>query len=220
MLAWFDGHPLLSDIGFQLYNAFQPEQVVVPVILVLASQVARAQTAILAGLIGLVLTHAIAYAMPAAGAYGYYAVTAAQHPGISLVSAGLTVTELELLRTGATIYFDQRTQLGLITFPSYHALMAVVFAWALWSVPYVRWPGLAINAGMFLATPLHGSHHICDTIAGGVLAIFCVLAARAILAQLDAAFATRHLRATRPDLVRRLFRVKSHHNGFTWRPAR
>ena len=183
MLAWFDANPAIAAALAPCYSAFLPQQPFVLIALVLVARAREAQTAFLAGLIGLIVTHAIAFFFPAHGAYGYYAVLASQHPNIELVLPPLLAPEHALLRTGAILDFNGQVRLGLITFPSYHALLAVVLAWGWWLVPYLRWPGLAINAGMLIATPLHGSHYLFDVLVGIALAIVCIATAHNIMSR-------------------------------------
>lgn len=62
---------------------------------------------------------------------------------------------------------------GIITFPSLHAALAVMFVIAVWRVRGLRWVSLAINSLMLLATPVDGSHHVSDIIAGVGIAPLC-----------------------------------------------
>jgi hypothetical protein len=186
MLTWFNTHPTLSGILGRCYDALLPQQLIIPIALAVVSRFRQAQVAFLASLIGLVATHAIAFFFPASGAYGFYEVSSVLHPDVGLVSGNATVSDHALVRSGALILFDSHRWLGLITFPSYHALLAVVFAWAWWHVPFLRWPGLAVNAGMLVSALPHGSHHLIDVIAGGALALACISLASRIMARFDA----------------------------------
>lgn len=177
MLKWFDSYPLLTRIGVPFYNAFLPEQLIIPFVLVCARQYDRAQTFILAVLLGLVLMHAIAFFTPALGAYPFYAVESAEHPHIRLVLQKEWVPHVLALRAGAPVNLDAGEFFGLITFPSFHTAVAIMAAWALWSVPSARWIGVVVNAGLVLFTPLHGSHHVADVFAGAALAVVALLAA-------------------------------------------
>jgi membrane-associated phospholipid phosphatase len=69
---------------------------------------------------------------------------------------------------------------GIITFPSLHAALAVIVAAVLWPIPVLRWPVLGVNALMLAATPIDGSHYFIDVVAGIVLALACLTAARAM----------------------------------------
>jgi hypothetical protein len=185
MLAWFNTQPALSGILGYCYNAFLPQQPVLPIALALASRFRQAQVVLLASLIGLVATHAIAFFLPASGAYGFYEISSVLHPDVGLVSGSATVRDHALVRSGALILFDSHRWLGLITFPSYHALLAIVLAWAWWHVPFLRWPGVAVNVGMLVSALPHGSHHLIDVIAGGALALVCISLASKIMARFD-----------------------------------
>jgi hypothetical protein len=119
------------------------------------------------------------------GAYSFFGLTAAQHPNIELVSAALTMPERALARTGVGIDIDPRGLMDVITLPDFQALLAVVCGWAWWFVPYLRWPGMTINAGMLAATPLHGSHYLVDVIVGVALAVVSIVVASRLLARFD-----------------------------------
>lgn len=69
---------------------------------------------------------------------------------------------------------------GIVTFPSFHAASAVLFAWALWTVRWLRPIGLLANGAMLAATPLNGGHYFIDLIAGVVIAVVAIVAARRI----------------------------------------
>jgi membrane-associated phospholipid phosphatase len=65
---------------------------------------------------------------------------------------------------------------ALISMPSFHAVLATLFALGWWTIPWARWPGLAFNALMLVATVRWGQHYLVDVLAGVLLAI---VAARA-----------------------------------------
>jgi hypothetical protein len=193
MLKWFDAHPMLTRIGAPFYNSFLPEQLIVPFILIWARRFDRAQTFILAVLIGLILMHLVAFFTPALGSYPYYGINPAEHPNVRLVLQTEWVPHVLALRAGTSINLDGGQFYGLITFPSFHTSVAIMAAWALWTVPYARWLGLFVNTGLVLFTPLHGSHHFADVLAGLVLAV----AALAVAKCLKAAWDGWHVRSPR-----------------------
>ena len=69
---------------------------------------------------------------------------------------------------------------GIITFPSFHAALAVIFIVALWPMPVLRWFGVVVNVLMLAATPIDGGHYFIDMVAGIVIAVLCIMAARAM----------------------------------------
>jgi hypothetical protein len=185
MLGWFNANPAVSDLLASCYQGLLLQLPVLLIALALAARLREAQVALLAGLIGILIANAIALFMPACGPYAHFGLTGDQHPNIELVSAAIAVPEHALVRAGAVIDLDARGLMGLVTFPSVAALLAVVTAWAWWSVPYLRWLGIAFNAGVLASTPLHGSHYLVDVIVGVALAVVSIALASRILARFD-----------------------------------
>jgi membrane-associated phospholipid phosphatase len=70
---------------------------------------------------------------------------------------------------------------GIITFPSLHAALGVLFPAALWRVSGVRWIALGLNSLLLMATPAYGSHYVIDVIAGILVAAACWIAVARIL---------------------------------------
>jgi len=60
---------------------------------------------------------------------------------------------------------------GIITFPSLHAALGVLFPTALWRTQVVRWLAFVLNGLMLVATPAYGSHYVVDVIAGVIVAV-------------------------------------------------
>jgi hypothetical protein len=80
------------------------------------------------------------------------------------------------LRDGSLRVIDLRRVMGIVTFPSYHAALAILFIWALRQVPRTRRAGTALATLTILATPINGGHYGVDVLAGlllGVLALGC-----------------------------------------------
>jgi hypothetical protein len=70
---------------------------------------------------------------------------------------------------------------GLIGFPSYHAVLALLVAWHARTLPVIRWFAFGINALVMVATPIQGGHHVVDVLAGFVVAALAILIADSIM---------------------------------------
>lgn len=79
------------------------------------------------------------------------------------------------LRSGVPIRTDIQNLYGLISFPSFHAVSAVVYGWFAWSVRVYRWPLILVSAAMFLATPMEGAHYLVEMIAGTLIAAAAIV---------------------------------------------
>jgi len=69
---------------------------------------------------------------------------------------------------------------GIITFPSFHTALGVIFIFALWPIPVLRWFGIVINLLMMASIPIDGGHYFIDMVAGTVIAVASIVAARTI----------------------------------------
>ena len=69
---------------------------------------------------------------------------------------------------------------GLVSAPSFHAASAVLYIAAAWRVKPLRWPLLAMNVAMLLATPVEGTHYFIDLIAGAIVAAAALTVMRSV----------------------------------------
>ncbi len=179
-LAFIAHHALLQQILDAAYLSIQPQTVLVPFVLIMAGQLPRLQSFIVAFGVALIVTAITASFIPAVSAFihvdlgpqGYAALPAGHYTH---------VPTLEALRSGAMHAIPLNNLEGLITFPSFHTANGILFAWAFWKVPYVRWAGIAVNALLILSTPTAGAHYFVDVAAGAVVALLSIAMAGWIL---------------------------------------
>jgi len=120
------------------------------------------------------------YLLPAAAAFDFYAYAPlppnAEHYGRLI--AALHAHRLHAI--------DLNDLGGIISFPSFHAIMALLFAWALWPIRYLRPLALPTNAAMWLAAIPIGGHYLVDVIGGSLVAIAALLLTRTSAARASA----------------------------------
>jgi len=63
---------------------------------------------------------------------------------------------------------------GIVSAPSFHAAAATLYINAAWRMPRLRWPVLALNAAMLLATPVEGTHYLIDILLGTIVALAAI----------------------------------------------
>jgi membrane-associated phospholipid phosphatase len=161
----------------QTYGSIHRQLVILILILPLFGHHRRAAEFALAFAIGLIVTTVISTLMPAMGAYHALGIVPADHPNIEPAVYYGTLKELPLLRDGTTRLLNAYLLGSVLTFPSFHAILAVLYAWALWPFRWLRIIGLLWNAVMVAATPIGGGHFLADVASGlvvGVVAIYSV----------------------------------------------
>lgn len=128
--------------------------------------------------VSMVITHISSWFWPAAGAGKYYAAQLAVD-----MSA---LSDFEPLRSGALRVIDPTALQGLISIPSYHTVLAVLFTCAFWRTR-LAWPVLLVNVAMILATPKFGGHYVVDVLTGALTVAVSI----AIWRKLTTAFVAR-----------------------------
>jgi membrane-associated phospholipid phosphatase len=174
-LDFFAGHRLLHNALVLAYFTLMPQFVVVPVVLFFANQIRRLQQFTFAAGFSLFATVLISVSMPALSATYLdlgLPVGAALPAGY-----GVHVPIIQELRSGAPFLMRLDTLEGLLTFPSFHTIGALLFIWATWRIAVVRWLSLALNSALIAATPIVGTHYFIDVAAGFAVAFLAVQAA-------------------------------------------
>jgi membrane-associated phospholipid phosphatase len=67
---------------------------------------------------------------------------------------------------------------GIVCFPSFHVLLAILSCIALYSIKPLRIPAIAIAVCIVISTLTTGWHYVTDVIGGLTLAVFSVLSAK------------------------------------------
>ena len=179
-LAFFDNHPLAAAIGHLAYTSILYQAGAALLVLTLAGDAERLQDMTVAFWISCVACALVECLLPAVGAYAYYGIGAAQHSHIDLVTKDTTVALVIALREGTERTFNFCTAAGIISFPSFHACLGLLFIWTFWQTPVLKWVILALNMILIAATPLNGSHYVVDVVAGLLIAYGSIHATSAV----------------------------------------
>lgn len=183
-------YPTLCWILKLAYNSFNAQPLLLLAALILANQFARLRIFLLAMFIALAATSIIFIFFPAISAYGHFGEAARQLTAIYPPEGDVHITILqqhiaflEGLRDGSFRQVSAQTLTGLITFPSFHAVVACLFMWAAWTVRGLRIAALVTNMLMLAASPLFGAHYLVDLFAGAGVAALSVILATAVYAR-------------------------------------
>ena len=175
-IGFFACRPWLHNTVTLAYFTLMPQFVFVPLVLFAAKQAQRLQQFTFAAGASLFATVVISAFTPALSTI-YLDLNLPVHaelpPGM-----GMHIPILEQLRSGVSYLIQLDAIEGLVTFPSFHTIGALLFIWALWTVHFVRWVALALNSALIAATPITGTHYFIDVAGGAVVALLAVFAAQ------------------------------------------
>jgi len=171
-VSFVTGHAWLHQLFAFAYGSFPLQVITTVLVLAFAGHILRLSVFVRSFMLATLITIGISAFAPATGPWLFYnAQPAIAHGAIPVSSTSWPV--FLGLRDGTFNAMSGLNSEGIITFPSLHAALGVLFVLALWRVRGLRWISLALNTMMILATPFAGSHYVVDIIAGIAIAFAC-----------------------------------------------
>jgi membrane-associated phospholipid phosphatase len=172
LLAAMNNHPAFHWVLAAAYLSFGVQSVVVALALAGTGRILRLRVYMLSFILAVLVTIAVSTVMPAQGVWGYMGLSAENY-AMPPVTRELHLAIFHGLREGTFRDLVAQGAQGIITFPSLHTAVAILFAIAMWPVKYLRWVAMLVNVTMTAATPVDGGHYFTDVIAGAALATLC-----------------------------------------------
>jgi len=181
LMAWAGDHPLLNALLGYAYASVMPQTLLLILLLGFAKKLDDLYSLALALCFGAMLTMAIWTAFPSFGAFSVFTlpVPVASKLGLAL-GFDYAKALVHMLKDGPGLISPKDLR-GLVGFPSYHTLQALVLAWYARRIPWWRWVALALNAAVLVAVPIQGGHHLVDMAGGVAVTLIAVLLARTVL---------------------------------------
>lgn len=176
-LAGLNDQPGLAAVLTLAYRSLMPQMILVVIALGFGGRLRASREFVLAFVIAGVVTVLLSGLLPAIGTYGYLGLRPEDFPRLHPAAPYAHFTDFLGLRDGTFRVVVLGRIEGIITFPSFHAALGVLFIRYFWMSRITRWPGLVLNAAMIAATPMDGGHYFVDVAAGAVIAVLAIGAA-------------------------------------------
>lgn len=185
-------HPIVNFVLECCYNSVLPQIALTVLLVGWAGQPRDVFQFCLSVAVGASVTVFFWTLFPSFGAFSFYHLPPAVASHLRLALDGKYAAELVSLLTNGPGVISPQSARGLIGFPSFHAALAVMAAFYLSRIRAVRWPVILLNAGVIVATPIQGGHHLVDVIGGlGVAGLSIAVAGRITAAALKSAAGAR-----------------------------
>jgi membrane-associated phospholipid phosphatase len=81
---------------------------------------------------------------------------------------------IHAIREGANVALPNA---GIVQFPSYHTVMAIVFTYVCRDVKLLLAPAAALNTLVVVSVPFSGNHYATDIVGGAIVAAVSLWAA-------------------------------------------
>jgi len=166
MYQWLTRHPAIEASARAVYGSLGAEMLILLFALELLGHHSQARAFLRWFMVAGIATIAIGILIPAAGAFVYYHLPVASTIGY--------VSQWADLRNGTLRTINPLDNQGLVVFPSFHASLAMLCAYAARPLRILKYPLLALNLLIILSSPAMGGHYFIDIIAGIILAALTV----------------------------------------------
>lgn len=184
-VEFVNAHPLLATWLTYGYGMIRWPIFAIPVVLAAAFRFRRLQEFTLAFAIALIVTTVVSALVPAIGVFQQIGLDPATLPHLNPQAYLAQQRDLGPVRDGSLRDLDLLNLAGIVTFPSFHACSAILYAWALWPVWWARPVALLANGAMLASTPVDGGHYFIDLLAGIAVALLAIAAARMVSRRIE-----------------------------------
>ncbi|WGS20237.1 MULTISPECIES: phosphatase PAP2 family protein [unclassified Bradyrhizobium] len=185
LLSFVNDHAWLMSSLVTGYGFIKWFLLGVPIILAATLRLVRLQQFIAAFSLALAVTLVISALVPAVGTFYGLNISPADFPSVHTKVYEAQLRDILAVRSGVLRHLKLFELAGVVSFPSFHAASAVLYLWALWPVRVIGIVAAVMNVLMVASTPVIGAHYVIDVIAGVLLAVICIAAAKYATAFLD-----------------------------------
>lgn len=171
LVAWLADYPGLASLLGWIYHTSLVQIFLTIVVLAALSRPTELHRFLLVGMLTLILAVAIWWIVPSVGPSAFHNIPEAQRQATGLYfNPAYGQHLLKLVEVGPA-RISPEVITGVVAFPSYHMIMALMVVWFTRATPAFL-PALAVNTAMVPATLTHGGHHLVDLFAG--IAVFAL----------------------------------------------
>jgi hypothetical protein len=157
--------PIINTVLLLAYLSSLPQIAAVILVLGFADRHERLATYLSLLPITLICTIALFALAPALGPIPSYGIGGDLYARLG--PGGKTfIADFLALRQGRFADFDLAKMEGIVTFPSFHCVLAVLTGWALAPVRWIGVPAIILNTLVVVSTVPEGGHYIADIAAG------------------------------------------------------
>jgi hypothetical protein len=169
-------HTFLTAVLFASYNSILPQLALLLCVLGRGRSYVAIYRFCIAMSVGAIICIATWSVGPSFGAISVYEMPAAAANMELALDQNYAQILIGLLAHGPEFISPVDIK-GLIGFPSYHAVLALLMIYYTWPQKALRWPVLLFNLLVLVATPIEGGHHLIDVLAAVPVTVLALFAA-------------------------------------------
>ena len=180
IMRWVDEHSLAAEVFNRAYRTFSYQLILYPIVLIVFNKINQAyQMVSVYGLLCF-LASAVSIFWPALGTYTFYQFDASTLKNLDATYGYFFLEQFQAVRDNPDFVWSLEQSAGIVTFPSVHAAVATLCAWAIRPVRLLHYPVLVLNIAMALSAVPAANHYFIDVIAGCLVALVSIILVRSV----------------------------------------
>jgi hypothetical protein len=179
-------NPMISSILKVVYFSSLPQLILVILILGFSKRMNELHTFLITGIIGAVIMFVVWSFLPSFGATSVHDLPQDVLDRMPIAVSPEYGKELVRLSREGSAYISPANVLGLIGFPSFHTVMALMSVVFLRKIKVVWAFALIINLIMVPAIIVEGGHHLADLLGGLGVFVCAYMLAQRVMRQMEA----------------------------------
>lgn len=157
-------YPIFAVILENIYSTSYQVCIACALVLAASGRMSKAREFAFAFTFCIIGASAISVFWPALGSTVFHGVEAM--PGLPRSAGNFHMAIVNYYRTDPAATFDLRKIQGVVTFPSFHIVMAVLVPYALRGTGVAAWIAVAWGSLVAISAVVIGGHYVIDLIAG------------------------------------------------------
>lgn len=180
-LAFVNARPWLGGLFSVAYQSLELQIIVLLLALSFQGKLLACREFVMAFVVSCLATVFVFWLAPAMGMYDDLGLHHARDfPNLSPVGGLSYLPDLSALRDGAMRAISLKNPQGIVSFPSFHAVLGVILSFAFWNCFWLRWPAIVLNVVLIASTPIEGGHYFVDLLAGVAIGLLSLAFARGL----------------------------------------
>ena len=172
-------HPTAIEFLAAVYNASHIAVAALVIGLLFQGQRVLAWEMVATVIIAMQAVAVLSIFMPAIGAMAHFNMHYLQGNGLPVGAGVYHLAAFEAARSGSDQVFELADMEGLVTFPSFHTVLALLLTQGL-AHTNLRWAGVALTCAVIVSTVPIGGHYVIDLMAGFAIWVLTVKVIRII----------------------------------------
>lgn len=162
----FAKHPEIASLLALIYNTSLPVCVVCGLALAAFGHTSRAHELAFAFTFCLLFASTVSIFLPALGSTVYHGIEGVV--GLPSSAGNFHMATVAYYRDDPTAIFDLRKTQGIVTFPSFHMVMAILVPYAIRGRGIVTWFAVGWGLLVTVSSVVIGGHYIVDLLGGAI----------------------------------------------------